>query len=489
MTGSAMQYLKALLLGFFLAFGTAVPTASFAQDDEGSEEKEETETLDPRVAKDLLEAYEDLKEDKFEEGLAKLNELLESRREYMKPFDLASVLQIRGSALVNLDRYDAALRDFVRALELNALPKDQNVQLMFNVAQLYFQQEDYRKSIDYLQQWIDAVDEPNHNAYYMLAAAYYYLDEFRTAIPHAERAIRLRPEPKQRYYDLANILYSQIEAHTKRAKLLEKMVTYWPSDAAYWKQLAALYNELGQERKSFSTLEIAYRNGLLEEEDDIVSLAQYYSLYNNPYRGADLLEKEMEAERVERTVENLELLSQLWSQAREHKKAIPVLREAAKMSDEGELSFRLGQVLLGDEQNAAAERALEIALDKGELDDDDRADAWLLLGTARFNQAGPGDKAKRADADKAFRIAQRFERTRKRATQWRGYITAINNTERRQAALEAKQKRELAESARERALTACRAQRLAGTELSQKCQDLLAEEEAEDDEEATDGGF
>lgn len=477
-----MQYLKAILLGFFLVFGAAAPMASFAQDDE-QEEEEGTETLDPRVARDLLEAYEDLKEEKYQEGLTKLNALLESRRDLMKPFDLASVLQIRGSALVNMERYPEALRDFKRALDLDALPRSQNIQLMFNVAQLNFQQEDYQGAIEYLQRWINAVEEPNHNAYYMLAAAYYYLEDYRAAIPHAERAISLLPEPNRRYYDLANILYSQVEAHAKRVNLLEKIVTYWPSEASYWKQLAALYNELGNERKSFSTLEVAYRNGLLEDENDIVSLAQYYSLYNNPYRGAELLEKEMAAGNVEREVDNLELLSQLWSQAREHKKAIPVLREAAKLSDEGELSFRLGQVLLADEQNEASEVALETALNKGGLDDEDRADAWLLLGTARFNQAGPGDRAKRADADDAFRIAQRFERTRERATQWRSYITAINNTERRQAALEAKQKQELAESARERALTACRAQRLAGTTLSQECQDLLAEVEAEEEEE------
>lgn len=364
MTGSVMQYFKAILLGFFLVFGSVATTASFAQNDEDNQEEEEqTETLDPRIARDLLEAYEALKEEKYAEGLELLNALLEKNREYMKPFDLASVLQIRGSALVNMDRYDEALRDFSRALELDALPRSQNIQLMFNVAQLYFQQEDYEQAIHYLKQWIAAVDEPNHNAYYMLAAGYYYLEEFETAIPHAERAIDLLPEPNKRYYDLGNILYSQTEAHAKRAELLETMLTHWASDESYWKQLAALYNELGRERRSFSTLEIAYRNDLLKDENDIVSLAQYYSLYNNPQRGAALLEKEMEAENVERDVDNLELLSQLWSQAREHKKAIPVLREAAKLSDEGELSFRLGQVLLADEQNVLVDGPAGLALE------------------------------------------------------------------------------------------------------------------------------
>jgi len=472
-----MRYVKALLIGCSLALGTVAAVPVLAQQDgqEEGQESQRAKSLDPRVAKQLMGAYEDLQNDRYADGVAKLDDLLASRGDAMKPFDLASVLQIRGSALANLERYDAALDDFQRALELGALPEEQNVQLRFNVAQLHFRAENYGEAIRHLRLWIEEAEKPDHKAHYMLAAAHYYREEYREAVSPVQRAIELSPKPSKRYYELANIIYAQAGLDRRRVPLLKRMVEYWPDEKTYWKQLAAVYNQTDQQRKSFSTLEVAYRNGLIDEADDILSLAQFYSVYNNPHRGAELLVKEMERGRVERSVDNLELLSQLWSQAREHKKAIPVLREAARKSDTGELSYRLGQVLLADEQNEAAARALEAAVNKGGLPEAKRADAWMLLGTARFNQAGPGDREQRAEADAAFAKAQRFEQTRKRAKEWRGYIAAINRTESRQASLEAKQEARLAEAARQRQLTSCRAQRLSGAEVSDECEALFRE--------------
>lgn len=476
-----------LILAVMLA---VAPAPAHTQDDGADQRTRQAEVLTPAVARDLGAAYEDLSNDRAQQALTKLNQLMSSRGDSMKPFEEASVLQIRGSALVRLERHGEALRDFERALELGALPPEQNLQLRFNVAQLHFQEEHYDAAIRYFQQWLDDAAAPDANAYYMLAAAHYYQDDYRAAVPHIERAIDLAESAKKRYFDLANILYAELNLHDKRVRLLERIIENWPEDVSYWKQLAATYNTLDRQREAFATLELAYRNGLLSDETDIVSLAQFYSRFNNPHRGAELLVKEMEAGRVERSVEHLELLSQLWSQAREHKKAIPVLREAARLSDTGMLSFRLGQVLFADEQYEAAETALQNALNKGGLDESDRADAWLLLGTARFNQAGPGDREQRAEADQAYRQAQRFARTRSRASEWRSYIAAINNTETRQAALEAEQEATLERAAEQRALTSCRAQRLSGAEVSERCRKLLdaAEDDAASDGAAADEG-
>jgi hypothetical protein len=150
------------------------------------------------------------------------------------------------------------------------------------------------------------------------------------------------------------------------------------------------------------------------------------------------------------------------------------------MSDEGELSFRLGQALLADEKYADAEQALESALEKGGLEEQKTAEAWILLGTARFNQAEPGEREQRNEADEAFAQAEQYPRTRRQASDWRNYINAINRTEQRQAALEQEQSERLAQSARERLVTACRAQELAGSELSEQCREVLAEAEAQD---------
>lgn len=478
---NASGRLAGLVLAFVLALLLAGPlgaqSGKLDSSDEQESEQEATPSLDPRVAADLLEAYEMLEEDENESALDQLNRLMERRGDSMKPFDKASVLQIRGQTHVNLENIDRALDDFADALSLDALPTDQQNRLRFNMAQLYFINERYEDAIRLFEEWMAGDVEVTALAYFMLAASHYNLENYEAGLEPIRKAIEIADEPEERYYGLANVLYSNLGYTEERTRLLEEMIEIWPENLGYWRQLASLYLEQGEEFKSFATLETAYINGLIDDGDDILLLAQYYSNFDNPHRGARLIEKEMEAGRVERSVDNLELLSQLWSQAREHGKAIPVLREAAEMSDEGELSFRLGQSLLADQRNEDAEEALESALEKGGLDDQQEAEAWMLLGNARFNQAEPGDREQREEAAEAFARATQYASTRRQASDWRNYIDAIDQTERRQAALEEEQSEMLAAEARRRLLTACRAQQLAGSELSEQCRTLLAEEQ------------
>ena len=175
-------------------------------------------------------------------------------------------------------------------------------------------------------------------------------------------------------------------------------------------------------------LEVAYRAGLLTKEIELLTLVNYYSFFVNPFRGAKMLEREIEAGRIARNTKNLTLLSQLWSQAREHKRAIPVLEAAAQSAGTGELYYRLGQVLLADEQYAKSERALTNAINKGGLDAKKLGDAWLLLGTARFSQAKPEDCDQRNRARQAFVSAQRYPASSKQASDWVRYIDAIKTT-------------------------------------------------------------
>ena len=447
----------------------------------------QSNTLSPRVAQQLLNAYEEIEEDNFEEALEQLNDIIESRGENMRPFDRASVLQVRGSAHVNMENFEAGIADFAEVIQLDALPEEQNLRMRFNLAQLYFVTERYAEAIRFFEDWLAVEEDPDETAYFMLAASHYNLKDFENTLTNINRAIELADEPDKRSYDLKNITLSELGQVPERTEHLEKMVEIWPEELPYYRQLSAIYLEQDMRLESFAVLETAYLEGLPVKEDDKVILAQFYSGFNNPHRGAELLEREMAEGNVEESVENLELLSQLWSQAREHRKAIPVLREAAKLADTGKLSFRLGQSLLADEQNEAAETALENAIEKGDMDEGMMGEAWMLLGNARFNQAGPGDIEQRAVAAEAFEQAERFENTEAQASSWGGYIEAINQTERRQVALEREQSERLEEAAQERLLTSCRARQLAGSSLSEECKEVLAEAEARAEAEFNNG--
>lgn len=428
----------------------ATPSPAFAQDDK--EPPKRSQSLDPAVAKVLIEVFELMTAEQFPAALEKLNALVASRGDRMKPFDKATTHELRGSVKVSLEDFRGALRDFQIAVDTNALPIARQNQLRYFIAQLYFQLQDYQSAIRGLNDWIKssqaAGEKVDTNAYYLLAAAYTQIapPNYRSARSPAESAVNGAPEPKKNYYDLLNMIYSELADRPKRLALLEKMVGFWPAEKGYWTQLSGEYSGAGRDKEAFAVLEVAYRAGLLSKENEILQLVQYYSFFENPYRGAKMMERELAAGVVKRNRKNLQLLSQLWSQAREHKKAIPILQEAAKLADNGELYYRLGQVLLADEQYAAADRALVNAINKGGMDRDDTGDAWLLLGTARFSQAGPDDVATMNRAREAFVNAQRYGKVSGQAAKWVQYIDAIIAT--RAAGIEI-EKRLIAEQCRD----------------------------------------
>lgn len=428
-----------------------------------------TQQLDLAVAKELNVVFELLNAQppQTRAALDKLNALIASKPN-MKPYDKSTTYQYRASVKVQLEDFQGALRDFQTALDAGGLDTTQNNQLRYYIAQLQFQLENYQAAIQGLNAWIQqarAAGLPvDANAYYLLAAAYTQVTppNWRAAMAPAEQAIAARTEPKKSDYDLLNLIYSELNEAAKRGPLLEKMINNWPNERLYWVQLSGFYSNTGKDQEAFSVLEVAYRAGLLTKEAELITLINYYSFFDNPFRGARLMEREMEAGTIARNTKNLTLLSQLWSQAREHKRAIPVLQAAAQSSGTGDLYYRLGQVLLADEQYAASERALVNAINKGGLGAEKVGDAWLLIGTTRFSQAGPEDCTRRAKAREAFVSASRYPKSSRQASDWVRYIDAITSTLDSQDKLEQAQNEEARQDQMSRLKTAIQVCRLQG---------------------------
>ena len=159
------------------------------------------------------------------------------------------------------------------------------------------------------------------------------------------------------------------------------MVYRFPDKKTYYRQLAALYAELKREEDSFAIQQIMYSKDMLEKHSELLRLAQLYLYYEVPYKAAIILEKELNAERIEDEEKNWEQLANAWLSAREWKKAIPPLTKAAEMSEDGRLFLRLGQTYMQEEDWKNAEKNIRYAIKKGDLENPGRA--WLLLGITR----------------------------------------------------------------------------------------------------------
>ena len=177
-----------------------------------------------------------------------------------------------------------------------------------------------------------------------------------------------------------------------------------------------MYGELNRDDDSFSVLVMADKQGFLTEESELVRLARMYMYQETPIKAAEVMNRGFSSNTIERTSDNLEVLANAYFNSREFSKAIPPLKEAANRSDEGKLSYRLGQAYLQDEKWRDAEVALQSSLDKKGMSDADEGMIWMLIGITQL------ERDRFTAAKRSMQRSARYKNTRSDANKWVRFI-------------------------------------------------------------------
>ena len=265
-------------------------------------------------------------------------------------------------------------RKFLEALEQSAL---------YALGQLYFVREDYTKAINYLDRWFEVTENPGPQPYIFLAQAYYQLEQY-TKVPEIVQqamdvAIARDQEVKENWY-FSRAAYYELEDWNNVIRIIEVLVRDFPKRVLV--QLSGLYGQQEQGKDQIAAIWTAYVQGFLDQEREILNVAGLLLQEEVPYFAALVLSEAMEAEVVERTSKNLQMLGQAYQLAQSDA-AIPVYKEAAQKSDEGELFYRLAQLYLDKDQCENAVEASDEAMKKGGIDDK-LADLQLVKGMCQF---------------------------------------------------------------------------------------------------------
>ncbi|RMF16814.1 MAG: hypothetical protein D6757_02135 [Alphaproteobacteria bacterium] len=399
-------------------FGVASADAAQQEKEESrfkNKKKKRVDALRQPVYEKIARAQKLMEEGDKEGARAKLLDLMDDR---INDYEKAIVLQFLGQLAIEAENYKEAIPYYEQITRLERAPDNIINAATQALAQLYFANEDYTRAIDYMKRWMATQETESPTSDIFLARAYYALEDFPNVVKYAERAIQLAQQQgrkvEENWWLLLRAAYFELKNYEKVRDILEILaVTY--DKPEYWRQLAAIYSELGMEDKNLAAMEVAYRRGFLEEKPRyLMSLAQLYLYHNVPIKAAWVLERALKEGKVEKSGEVYELLGQAYLNAQEMEKAEGPLRKAAELENKGELWMRLGQVLVERNKWKEAVDALQKAIDSGDLKEP--AFAWVLIGTAQFNL----ENFKEARA--AFRKASKFKETRKTARQWLKYI-------------------------------------------------------------------
>lgn len=348
-------------------------------------------------------------------ALVALNAL---RSQPLNCYEEGAALQLSAAIKIQTEDYIGAVRDLETLIARGFITGDSLKSTYYNIAQLYLTTDNKEKSLEYYDRWMKAGGQPDRSQKWTLAVLYQQMDRYAESLTWAERVLQEDgPNAERQVYDFLIFLYDKTGNFAKKAEILELLLARDPSDRQLWDAIAGDYFRGGQERKAFEVQKAMYLGGILQTEDELMRIVNFYNSFDVPYSAAKILEKEMNAGRISANYQRLELLANLYQVAREFQKAIPVIERAAEMAPNGKMYERLGRSYSELQDWADAEDALIKAINKGGLDN--AGLAWVLVGQSRY------ERDDRSGAREAFRSANN-----RGGRGWIDFMAAEDNTAR-----------------------------------------------------------
>lgn len=358
-----------------------------------------------------------VEQDQYAEALEELTKLVESKR--TSKYEKAQIYSLIGSIQYRNSDQNSALLSFTKVLDFaGGIPILLHTQTLKTLSQLHMINEEYLQSRKYCQELVNIAEEPDYMNYALLAQANFKLEDWNAARDAAIIARQLsldkQDKPDENILLLLNAVYFEQKQIDKMPEVLEEIIKYYPK-TSYILYLASVYGQLDRLDKQAVLMEALYDDGKLKDASQLRNLASLYMSERTPYKGAMVLQEALATGKLETTERNLHMLSQAWRLSAEREKAISVLTEAAKMSQDGNHYLQAAYMMFDMAKWKKAEQALMEAFDKG-MNDKHNGEAWLLLGMTRF---------KLSQFDKAIEAcekASKFKNSAKHAKQWITYI-------------------------------------------------------------------
>jgi len=339
-------------------------------------------SLSERTFKLLTRAQEDLTSGATERAFASLKKL--EARTKGAPGEQAQVVQALAFAYAQKEKNDLALKNFERTLDLDALPEAPTKSVLSIVGQLYMMKEQYKKAEKASKFLIAVADKPNGATYALLAGALFEQKKKREALTAIQKAIDLTSRPKESWLAMAVSLYFANEKYKEAAKVLKILVATNPSKETYWKQWAASHLSANEENEGLVAIELGNIAGTMKKDKDVKDASSLMMSTDLPYKAAMWMEKKLSKKELG-TLKVQKQLASAYMSARENKKALNVLKQIHKNTPEAQTSVQLGQILLEEEQWAAAEKVFNKTKTL-KPSDSQKEQIYLGLGVALYNQ-------------------------------------------------------------------------------------------------------
>ena len=356
---------------------TAVSTSAEARErqDRKSSQKEENRYPDaareqpkvkgsPKLQKKLQSMVDAYNKDDFAAARALADEIIAT--EAATAYDRSVAGQIGSQAAYNTDDTAGTIAYLKRAIEENALDNNSHYQLMYMLAGVQLQEDQFAEGLATLDRYFAETKSQKPEDLVLKGQALYQSERYAEAIPVLKQAIASSPEPKDNWLQLLMASYAEAGQAGEATKLAESIAAKSSDDKQAQLNLANVYLQADQYDKAAVVMEKLRSAGQLTEEKD------YRVLYST-YANLDGKEKEVIAVINDGLQKNILkpdqqtylALAQSYYYSDQIAPAIAAWQKAAPLSKDGETYLNLAKVFWQEDRIPEAKQAAKAALDKG----------------------------------------------------------------------------------------------------------------------------
>ena len=381
--------------------GPGPADVAFAQDGAPVEGRQ----FGAKAGEKVNEALQQLNNNQSQSAINTLNNLLNSG-ESLNPYERGTIYQMLGQAYNDVGNSAQSQQAFQNAINSGGLLPNEIDSLKVTIAQLMILNGQYREGAEALERHLASGGQEKPSYVDLLVQAWVEAEDYRRALPWAEKWFNRASPKERRHFDLLNFLYNNLGMTGKQADIVKDMIQKWPEDRDLWNTWAGMLSNGGREQDAFEVRKMMYLGGALRDEADLKNVISYYSYYEMPFQAAQILDREMKAGRIARTPENLKELATYYRTAREYGRAIPILEQAAQQSNSAKLYADLGEAYYNEGQCDKSESAFRKAIDRGY----DAGKSWMQVGNCIYDSTQNAPRLECSDFN--FESEENYERNR-----------------------------------------------------------------------------
>lgn len=234
------------------------------------------DTLRQEIGKPLQAAQDLMKQQKYREALAKINEA--DAMSNKTPYESFIVERMRGAAASGAGDADTAAKAFEAVIASGKLPNDESLKIMQSMAGMYYRAKDYSKAINWAQRYQKGGGTDSEVGS-LVAQSYYLSGDYLSAAHELHEQLSKQEKtgkaPSEEQFQLLASCYLKQEDHTGYVNTLQQMIVYYPKKEYWVDVLNQVQRKPGfSDRYALDVYRLMQATGTLTQASDYMEMAQ-----------------------------------------------------------------------------------------------------------------------------------------------------------------------------------------------------------------------